>query len=47
MLICYSGDQGDGAKSFVCASNALFVDNTADQKSSQDYIMTLFGGLIA
>jgi len=47
MLICYGGDQGDGARSFVCASDVLFADNTADQKSLQGYIMTLFGGLIA
>ena len=47
MSICYGGDQGDGARSFVCASDASFADNTADRKSSQGYIMTLFGGPIA
>ena len=47
MLICYGGDQRDGARSFVYTSNALFTDNTADWKSLQDYIMTLFGGPIA
>ena len=47
MSICYGGDQGDRTRSFVYASNTLFVDNTVDQKSSQGYIMTLFSGLIA
>jgi hypothetical protein len=37
----------DGARSFICASDASFADNTADRKSSQGYIMTLFGGPIA
>jgi hypothetical protein len=47
--ICYGGgDTGDdGARSFVCASDASFADNTVDRKSSQGYIMTLFGGPIA
>ena len=47
MSICYGGDQGDGARSFVCVSDALFADNTADQKSLQGYIMMLFSGPIA
>ncbi len=33
--------------SFICASNALFTDNTLNHKSSQSYIMLLFGGSIA
>ena len=49
--ICYGGDtEGrgeDGARSFVCASDASFADNTVDRKSTQGYIMTLFGGPIA
>lgn len=48
--ICYGGDtgvRGDGARAFVCASDASFADNTVDRKSSQGYIMTLFGGPIA
>jgi hypothetical protein len=47
MSICYGGDQGERARSFVCASDASFADNIADRKSSQGYIMTLFGGPIA
>ena len=50
MALCYGGDNGergeDGARSFVCASDASFADNTVDRKSSQGYIMTLFGGPI-
>jgi hypothetical protein len=45
--ICFGGDVGNGARSFVCASDASFADNSADRKSSQGYIMTLFGGPIA
>jgi hypothetical protein len=30
--------------SFVCASDASFADNTLDRKSSQDYVLKLFGG---
>ena len=41
------GRSGDEARSFICASDASFADNTADRKSSQGYIMTLFGGPIA
>ena len=32
---------------FFGASDASFDDNTLDQKSSQGYIMKLFGGAIA
>ena len=42
----YGGDDNE-ACSFICASNALFVDNMLDCKSSQGYIMLLFGGAIA
>ena len=35
------------ATSFICASDASFADNTLDRKSSQGYIMMLFGGPIA
>jgi transposase InsO family protein len=36
----YDGD-------LICASDASFADNTPDRKTSQGYIMTLFGGPIA
>ena len=32
---------------FICASDASFADNSTDRKSSQGYIMKLFGGPIA
>src|SRR5204862_3068898 len=41
------GDDDNEAHSFICASDALFADNTLDRKSSQGYIMLLFGGAIA
>jgi len=41
----YGGD--NQARSFICASDASFADNTLDRKSSQGYIMKLFGGPIA
>ena len=44
--IRYGGDVQD-LSSFVCASDASFGDNTLDRKSSQGYIMKLFGGAIA
>ena len=44
--IHYGGEAQD-LSSFVCASNTSFGDNTLDQKSSQGYIMKLFGGAIA
>lgn len=34
-------------KSFLCASDASYADNTMDRKSSQGYVMMLFGGPIA
>ena len=44
--ICYGGDAQD-LSLFVCASDASFGDNILDRKSSQDYIMKLFGGVVA
>jgi len=42
------GRDGRGeAQSFICASDALFTDNSINRKSSQGYIIKLFGGLIA
>ncbi|KAI1840359.1 hypothetical protein JX266_013452 [Neoarthrinium moseri] len=41
------GNVDSGAKSFVCSSDASFADNTLDRKSSQGYLITLFGGPIA
>ena len=32
---------------FVYSSDASFSDNTLDRKSSQGYIMKLFGGVVA
>ena len=41
------GRDGRGkAQLFICASDILFTDNTVDRKSSQGYIIKLFGGLI-
>jgi hypothetical protein len=36
--------QGDGLE---IASNASFADNTLDQRSSQGYVIKLFGGMVA
>jgi len=36
-----------GADTYEVASDASFADNTLDRKSSQGYIIKLFGGLIA
>ena len=41
------GDRAPGVKAFICASDASFGDNVVDRKSSQGYIITLFGGPIA
>jgi len=35
------------ATSLICASDASFADNTIDTKSSQGYLMKLFGGPVA
>jgi len=46
--ICYGGDmERDEARAFIVASDASFADNSIDRKSSQGYIMMLFGGPIA
>jgi hypothetical protein len=47
--ICYGNTESEekGARAFICASDASFADNTEDRKSSQGYMMTLFGGPIA
>lgn len=48
--ICYGGVNGvgrEGARSFICASDSSFADNSVDRESSRGYIMTLFGGPIA
>jgi hypothetical protein len=48
MAIYYGGESGNtGAQAFICASDALFADNTVDRKSSQGYIMILFNGPIS
>ena len=44
--IRYGGTSRD-LSSFICASDASFADNTLDRKSSQGYIMKLFGGAVA
>jgi transposase InsO family protein len=36
-----------GMRTFICASDASFADNSMDRKSSQGYLMMLFGGAIA
>ena len=38
---------GNMSQDLTCASDASFADNTLDRKSSQGFIMTLFGGPIA
>jgi hypothetical protein len=35
------------AQSFICASDASFADDSTDRKSSQGYIMMLFGGPVS
>ncbi|KAL3708718.1 hypothetical protein TMatcc_006702 [Talaromyces marneffei ATCC 18224] len=35
-----------GGEDFSVSTDALFVDNTLDRKSSQAYVITLFGGTI-
>ena len=44
-VLRYGGDNNE-AHSFIYASDTLFADNTLDRKSSQGYIMLLFGGAI-
>jgi hypothetical protein len=38
---------GEGEDTMIVASDASFADNTLDRKSSQGYIIKLYGGLIA
>ena len=45
--IRYGRDNSQDISLFICASNASFGDNTIDRKSSQGYIMKLFGGPVA
>jgi len=40
------GLQLGGADDFLVATDASFADNTLDRKSSQAYVMVLFGGVI-
>ena len=42
----YGGDDNK-AHSFIYTSDASFIDNMLDRKSSQEYIMLLFGDAIA
>jgi reverse transcriptase-like protein/Pol polyprotein len=44
--LCIRYGLDDSSESFICASDASFADNTVDRKSSQGYIMILFGGAI-
>lgn len=45
--LCIQYGHQSTATSLVCASDASFADNTIDRKSSQGYIMKLFGGPVA
>ena len=46
--IRYGGEvDSQDISSFICSSDASFGDNTIDRKSSQGYIMKLFGGPVA
>jgi hypothetical protein len=45
--LCIQYGNQSTATSLVCASDASFADNTIDRKSSQGYIMKLFGGPVA
>ncbi|TMC14027.1 MAG: Ty1/Copia family ribonuclease HI [Chloroflexi bacterium] len=45
--LCIQYGRQSTATSLVCASDASFADNTMDRKSSQGYIMKLFGGPVA
>jgi hypothetical protein len=44
--LCIQYGQDNSGESFICASDSSFADNTIDRKSSQGYIITLFGGAI-
>ena len=45
--IRYSGDTNSDTSEFAVYTDASFADNLHDRKSSQGYLMTLFGGPIA
>lgn len=54
LAICLGGESSGkstqsikSAETFICASDASFADNTEDRKSSQGYVMRLYGGSIA
>jgi Reverse transcriptase (RNA-dependent DNA polymerase) len=38
---------GDKAEPWLCASDASFADNSLDRKSSQGYVISIFGGSVA
>ena len=44
--LCIRYGLDDSSASFICASDSSFADNAIDRKSSQGYIMILFGGAI-
>jgi hypothetical protein len=44
--LCIRYGHNNATESFICASDSSFADNTIDRKSSQGYIMFLFGGAI-
>ena len=46
LAIQYEEKPGNEIQGFLCASDASFADNK-DRKSSQGYMMTLFGGPVA
>jgi hypothetical protein len=45
--LCIRYGHQSATTSLICASDAAFADNTIDRKSSQGYIMKLFGGPVA
>ena len=44
LAICFSGSAADDA--LICMSDASFADHVSNRKSSQGYVMKLFGGAI-
>jgi Reverse transcriptase (RNA-dependent DNA polymerase) len=44
--LCIRYGHDDSTESFICASDSSFADNTVDRKSSQSYVMILFGGAV-
>jgi hypothetical protein len=44
--LCIRYGHDNSSESFICAGDSSFADNTLDRKSSQGYIMILFGGAI-